>query len=81
MSGHISAEEAAELFWNQGELMTVQMLIDQLIQLDPAKSIITQVVAADNTAWNCWCEVNDIPNTDLVQLRISHPDLKTLPKE
>lgn len=59
--------------------MTVDSLIKKLEGLDLSKLIIPQVIAEDGTVWNCCLDVHDIPNSTLVQLRISHPDLKTLP--
>ena len=59
--------------------MNVGQLIAELLKLDPTKTVVAQVVAEDGSAWNCWYSFNDIPNTSLVQLALSHSDLKTLP--
>ena len=61
--------------------MKVSNLIETLQKLDPEKTVFAQVVAEDNSVWNCWFDVNDIPNTKIVQLRIWHDELKTLKEQ
>jgi len=58
--------------------MTVQELIVSLSKLPQDKQVVCQVVAEDNTVWNCWYDFNDIERSQLVQLRIHHDELKTL---
>lgn len=58
--------------------MKVSKVIEQLQQLDPDKVVLAQVVAEDGSVWNCWFDFLDVPNTKLIQLRISHDELKTL---
>lgn len=58
--------------------MIVAGLIEILEEMDKNKIIVTQVVAEDGSTWNCYLDINDIPNSDLVQLRVYHPQLKTL---
>jgi len=60
--------------------MRVSDLIKKLEEFDSDKLIVPQVIAEDGTAWNCWIDLNDIKGSGLVQLKIWHPDLKTLPK-
>jgi hypothetical protein len=60
--------------------MLVSQLIKDLQGLDPDKIIMTQVIAQDGTVWNCWFEINDIARASIVQLKVWHPELKTLPK-
>lgn len=61
--------------------MTVGSVLKQLEGMDPNRLIVAQVVAEDGTVWNCISEINEVPNSKLLQLRISHPDLKTLPND
>lgn len=45
--------------------------------------VIAQVVAEDGTAWNCAFEINDVESqwcSSCVQVKMSHPQLKTMPK-
>lgn len=58
--------------------MKVSELLTKLEHLNPEDYLSVQVVAEDGSCWNCWLEVNDILGTSLVQLRITHPELKTL---
>jgi hypothetical protein len=60
--------------------MKVKELIEKLKILDSNKMVVSQVIAEDGTAWNCWLEVNDIDGSSLVQIKLYHPELKTLPK-
>lgn len=58
--------------------MTVKQLILDLQKLpNTDKEIITQVIAEDGTVWNCFFDFQDTKSR-FVQLRISHPEMKTL---
>lgn len=58
--------------------MLVKQAIEKLQAMSPDKSIICQVVDAEGHAWNMHFDFLDI-NSNLVQLEVSHPDLKVLP--
>ena len=60
--------------------MKINELIEKLQKLDPEKLVITQVVGTDGSAWNMDFDFQDIQNTNFVQLRVSHPELKKMPK-
>lgn len=59
--------------------MLVKDAIEKLKAMNPDKLICVQVVADDGSTWNCALDINDIPKSGLVQFRIWHAELKTLP--
>jgi hypothetical protein len=61
---------------------TPRELIKQLEKLpEQDRQILCQVVPEDGPgAWNMFFEFHDAPEAKLIQLKVYHPDLKTLPK-
>lgn len=58
--------------------MTIGTLIEQLKKMDAEKSLVCQVIAKDGKTWNMAADFIDIPNSTIVQICVTHPDLKTL---
>jgi hypothetical protein len=65
----------------RGIFMRVGDLIAEFQKVDPEKLTVVQVVGTEpgSPVWNCWLEVNDVPGSFLVQIKVWHPELKTLP--
>jgi len=64
--------------------MTLEQLIEQLQDLPQDKSILCQLIGSDETddrAWNMFFEFSDVKDSSFIQLKISHPEFKTLPKD
>jgi len=60
--------------------MIVSELIAQLLTLPQGKSIVCQIVSQDKVgAWNMGFEFSDVPSSWMVQLKVEHPALITLP--
>ena len=59
-------------------LMKPPELIEVLKNLPQDKSVLCQVVDQSGHAFNCQFELNDIPNSWMIQLRVFHDELKDL---
>lgn len=60
--------------------MKVSELIEKLKTLPQDKSIICQVVPSEGSgAWMMHFDFHDVSTSWMVQLRVSHTDLKVLP--
>ena len=63
---------------NLGQL---RKLLKDVEHLPDSTMIMTQVVPQEPPgAWNMQCSFNNLPESKLIQLRVEHPELKTLPK-
>ena len=58
--------------------MIVKDLISELEKLPQDKSIVCQVVGKESGAWNMEFELNDIPDSWMIQLKVSHRQLLNL---
>lgn len=59
--------------------MKVSHLVEYLKILSQDKEVFCQVCSDDGMAWNMYFQFNDAPSSNLVQLKVWHPDLKSLP--
>ncbi|BAS04996.1 hypothetical protein [Ralstonia phage RSF1] len=58
--------------------MTPADIIEQMKKLPQDKHILCQVVDEKGQAFQMFFEFNDVPSSWMIQLRVSHPELKDL---
>lgn len=57
-------------------------LIKILEDLPEEKEIICQLVGQDDVgAWNMFFDFQDVPDMNMIQLRVDHPELKAVPQQ